>query len=648
MLKGIVNRLKFILERLLLGGAHFQLLIMAGLILLVSLCAGFLAYMFAGSFDSLFDASWWAFLRLSDPGYLGDDQGAFLRAVSVVVTILGYVLFMGALIAIMTQWLNATIRRFESGLTPISLKNHILILGWTNRTKTIVKEIIASQERLGRFLVRIGAGKLRIVILSESVDASLIQELREELGGFWKQRQIILRSGTPLRIEDLKRVNFGKAGVIILPGSDFSPGLAPIMDTRTVKSLLSISKFSRTEGNQVLPPVVAELFDVQKIPVAKSACPGKISLIPSDSLISRLLAQNVRHQGLSFIYAELLSHNEGNQIYIRELPQLAGRRLEELHPLFPDAVLMGLLRTSQESLLPFLNPPGNFITEEGDRFVFLAGNFEGTLPAPERTSRPLERHRSIGMEPARAGRKILILGWNRKVPILLYEFESYQSEQFDIDLFSMFPVQEREDQLKRFGKNFERVRINHIHGDYTALKDLLDLHPAGYDNILLLSNDRFDSGEESDARTIFGYVLLRDILSHASEQPGIIIELMDPENDKLFEKRTGEVLISPLILSHILAHVALRPELNVVFEELFTTGGAELFFRPASEYGISPGSYRFEDIRSIVTRGGDTALGIRKNDRRLNTQGGIELNPAGITEIQIDENDEIVVLTTYR
>ena len=128
MLKGFVNRLRFFLERLLLGGAHFHLLVIAGLILLVSWSAGFLAFMAAGSFESIFDASWWAFLRLSDPGYLGDDQGALLRILSTVVTVLGYVLFMGALIAIMTQWLNATIRRFENGLTPVSIKGHILIL----------------------------------------------------------------------------------------------------------------------------------------------------------------------------------------------------------------------------------------------------------------------------------------------------------------------------------------------------------------------------------------------------------------------------------------------------------------------------------------------------------------------------------------
>ena len=69
---------------------------------------------------------WWAFLRLTDPGYLGDDEGLARRTISTVVTVLGYVLFLGLLIAILTQWLNQLIARLESGVTPVALSDHVL------------------------------------------------------------------------------------------------------------------------------------------------------------------------------------------------------------------------------------------------------------------------------------------------------------------------------------------------------------------------------------------------------------------------------------------------------------------------------------------------------------------------------------------
>jgi len=419
------------------------------------------------------------------------------------------------------------------------------------------------------------------------------------------------------------------------------------MDTHTVKSLLSITKYGRSESHSRLPLVVAELFDARKLPVAKSAYQGDIEIIPSDTIISRLLAQNVRHRGLSFIYAELLSHNEGNQVYVRELQQLEGILLQQMNDLFPKAILMGVLRVAPEGWKPFLNPPHGFSAEKGDRFVFLSEAYDHTLPGPLGDQRLVERHHTRGSSVSHPKRRILILGWNRKVPVLLNEFGSYRDEHFDIDILSLLPVSDRQELMSRYGNVLETVRVNHLYGDYTAVSDLHDIAPDRYDNILLLSSDRLESGEESDARTILGYILLRDIFVNTSKQPEIIIELMDPDNDKLFEKRTGEVLISPLILSHILAHVAMRPELNAVFDELFTTGGAELYFRPAGEYGIAPGEYGFDEIRDMVVKAGDTPLGIRKQDLLQNSRGGIELNPDRTKRICLDEKDEIVVLTTY-
>ena len=44
---------------------------------------GWAVVLFAGSgFGSAGEATWWAFLRLTDPGYLGDDVGAVNRIVT--------------------------------------------------------------------------------------------------------------------------------------------------------------------------------------------------------------------------------------------------------------------------------------------------------------------------------------------------------------------------------------------------------------------------------------------------------------------------------------------------------------------------------------------------------------------------------------
>jgi ion channel POLLUX/CASTOR len=135
-------------------------------------------------------------------------RGRCTRFVSTILTVLGYVVFLGALVAIMTQWLNERMRALEMGLTPIAQRDHVLIIGWTNRTPTIVQELVLSGSRVRRFLELHGARTLRIAILADEVTTELGIELRERLGRLWNERQVILRTGSALRLEHLQRVDF--------------------------------------------------------------------------------------------------------------------------------------------------------------------------------------------------------------------------------------------------------------------------------------------------------------------------------------------------------------------------------------------------------------------------------------------------------
>ena len=164
----IVDRIKFVVERQLVKGAGFQLLVVGGFIGLISLIGGLLVVLPpAGEFKDAGSAIWWAFLRLTDPGYLGDDVGTWQRIVSTLLTISGYVVFMGTLVAILTRWLIAKMEDLERGLTPVTLKNHVVVLGWTAQTPPLVAELFGSSGRMQRFLEKHDTQKLRLVVLAE-------------------------------------------------------------------------------------------------------------------------------------------------------------------------------------------------------------------------------------------------------------------------------------------------------------------------------------------------------------------------------------------------------------------------------------------------------------------------------------------------
>lgn len=627
-------------------GAHFRLLFIAAVIGLVSLVAGLLVMVGAGGFSGPGEAIWWAFLRLSDPGYLGDDEGLVLRIVSTFLTVLGYVLFLGALIAIMTQWLNSTLETLESGTTPIAQNDHVLILGWTNRTATVAAELLVSQGRLRRFLDRHGARQLRLVVLAERVSASLVQDMRDRLGELWDERSIIFRSGTPLRIEHLQRVDFMNAAAIVIPGADFGLSGSSAVDARAIKVLLSIANHpdARKEGID-LPLVVTEIFDARKIPVARRAYTGRMEIVASDAMIARLIAQNVRHAGLSRVYNELLTHSIDNELYVRECGPLSGTRLQDLIETFPNAVLLGVVRRDGPTYRPLLNPPAGFMVEPDDRLVLLARSYADSSPNPQSPPQRFERGPAAPQAPVMVReRRILLLGWNHKVPALLREFDGYGDEFFAIDVLAPVPVHDRLARLDRHDVRLQRVRVEHIEGDYTVPSDLARVKPAEYDNIVLLGSDWLETGEEADARNLVGYLLLRDLLPER-EGPDILLELMDPGSATLF-RQSGEVLISPVILGHILAQVALRRELRAVFDELFGPGGAEIFFQPAAHY-VQPGrTSTFRELRAAAAMRGETALGVRLvegSDRA----DGVLLNPAPDHGWTLKSGDELVVLVRH-
>jgi hypothetical protein len=592
----VQERIRFALERFLLRGLGHRLLLAAAIVAFVALFAGILATLLDPKFSDAGEGVWWAFLRLTDPGYLGDDEGLARRSISTVVTVLGYVLFLGLLIAILTQWMNQLIARIESGVTPISLRDHVIVLGFRHRSPTIVRQLLGARHRARRFLARRGARELRIVILAEAVDAALIAELRERLGALWNDRQVLLRAGTTLRLEHLERVAFRDAAVLIVPGADHADRNPEAIDARNLKTLMAVSKHARAVGADP-PLVVAEIFDGRKALVGQQAYAGESEILAADEIIGRLIAQSVRQGGIGGVFAELLTLDVGNAIYVRPLDAEAGTTFGQLRGAFPAAIPLGIVRSADRA--PALAPAPETTVENGD------------------------------------------LGWSRKVPALLREFARYGAEAFEIDVVSSTPMDEREALLERHDAIATRDRVRQIEASYTVPGVLERLEPHGYDNIVLLASERLEEEDQADATTVLAYQMLQRLLPREAPGPNVFVELLEEENLFLFDDSEHDLIVSPLAVSYLLSQVALRRELGAIFTELSRPWGPQIVLQPAAEYLATSGALRFGDVDRVAASRGEFALGLRLGDR------GLVLNPERDTNWTVAAGDEVVVLTSY-
>lgn len=620
------DRFRFVLERFLLRGTVFRLLFVAALVGLTSVVGGLVIAEAGVGEESLSESVWWSFLRLTDPGYLGDDHGPVRRTVSTILTVLGYMLFMGALVAILTTWLQRTIDGLQSGLTPIAQNDHLLIIGWNSRTTTVLREILESEGRVRRFLELHGARRLSLVLLSEEVTPRLRQELHDRLGGAWRGDQITLKAGTPLRITHLRRVDFRRAAAIIVPGNPRGVGGAGGADAATIKALLSMSTHGRQLGSgDDLPLVVAEVFDGRKARIARRAYGAEIEVVGSDELMGALMAQTVRHPGLNEVYDDLLTHTGGSAMFIREVPTAAhGRRFGELGAMFGTAAVVGIVRPHELSFTAMLAPDPDTRVEPTDRLAIIARHFEASAPK----GKPRAATTEIATPPTARGKpklRMLVVGFNHTAPSLLGELDRYDWESAEVDVLSAVSVEDRE-RASRGRPPLTRLAVHHHVGDRAIAAEFAALPLDDYRTIVVLASDRAPTPAEADAGSIVTYLLLRDLLQGRHQMPRLVVELVDPTNARLFAGDDAEVIVSPIVIGRILAQVTLRRELRAVYDELLGHRGADVAFRRPDLYGFERGGeHAFGELSDAVAARGEVLVGVRRAD--LDGRGSVVLDP---------------------
>ncbi|WP_127716274.1 hypothetical protein [Halobacteriovorax sp. HLS] len=629
----IAQFLKFKVERFLIRGPFFQVIFIALLIGLISIISGRILSIIDPSETDLIKNSWWAFLRLSDPGYLGDDNGLGRRILATFVTLLGYVLFMGSLVAIMTQWLYRIMKKLESGFTPITIKGHISILGYTNRTPIIVKQVLNSKGRLLRFLKRNRGADPTIVILNKEVSHELTEDLTTQLSSISKMKKVIFRTGDPMKSDDLARISVENSSAVIIPSTIYGGSTGESSDTRAIKSLMSIK--NRAEQKSInLPKVVVEILDPNKADIAKAAYDHNLEIVLSRSIIARMMAQNIQNPGLSFVISELLTQDHGSQIYLKSFPQLDGKTWGDIRYCFGASLAIGFISSHSGKCL--IKPQMNDILAKDDTIVFIATSFESI--EYKAISSVVNNSKSFELDlGSKDKRKLLILGWSEKVPYLCYELLVSNKTDYSIVVLSSFNKDVRKRSLDNYLDKGMLGKIVNIEADFTSSKDMANINISEFSNIVFLASDRANHGEDADARSIFGILQLRNLFKNKIHAP-VLVELAQSENEKLFSNRPGETIISPIIVSYILSNVALRPDLNIVFDSLFNAGGADFRFVESAKLGLS-GDIRFSDISKICDEHSMIAIGVAGSDA-----SSIDLNPTAQTVFKCVENLKIIVI----
>ncbi|XP_034701803.1 probable ion channel SYM8 isoform X2 [Vitis riparia] len=449
--------------------------------------------LYAVSDGSLAEALWLSWTFVADSGNHADRVGTGQRIVSVSISSGGMLIF-AMMLGLVSDAISEKVDSLRKGKSEVIERNHILILGWSDKLGSLLKQLAIANKSIGGGVV---------VVLAERDKEEMEMDIAK-LEFDFMGTSVICRSGSPLILADLKKVSVSKARAIIVLASDEN---ADQSDARALRVVLSLTGVK--EG--LKGHVVVEMSDLDNEPLVKLVGGELIETVVAHDVIGRLMIQCALQPGLAQIWENILGF-ENAEFYVKRWPQLDGMRFEDVLISFPEAIPCGIKVASDGGKI-ILNPEDNYVLREGDEVLVIAEDDDTYAPDPLPEVHRVPFHGVI--PPPKYPERILFCGWRRDIDDMILVLEAFLAPGSELWMFNEVPIKEREKKLTDGGFDiFGLVNIKLVHHEGNAVirRHLEDLPLETFDSILILADESLeDSIVHSDSRSLATLLLIRDI-----------------------------------------------------------------------------------------------------------------------------------------
>jgi voltage-gated potassium channel Kch len=564
---------------------------------------------------------WMSLMRTMDPGTIGGDQGSpgFLFCM-LLVTFSGIFVF-SALIGILTTGLDAKLNSLRKGRSRIVEKGHTVILGWSEQVFTIVSELSIANENQKNPC---------IAIMSDKDKVEMEEEIRAKVSSTGKTR-IVCRTGSPVEPSDIIKMSLSTSKSIIILAPDIGNP-----DPEVIKTMLAITNKS-IEGSKSVH-MVALISDPENVEAARIVGGGQAEIVLAGDLIARMAAQTCLQSGLSVVYQELLDFG-GDEIYFRNEPLLAGKTFAEAILLYEKSSLIGL--KSNEGRV-ILNPPMNTVVRGTDSVIAIAAD-DDTVILSGRSDINFKAEAILhASDDELQPRRIIMLGWNWRAPIIIRELSNYLKPGSNLLLAADDSLcnPTLPEHLKNLDVEFRAMRT-------TDRSELESLSLEQYDHIIILSYSDSMPPQEADSYTLMTLLHMRDIADRLGQHFSLISEMRDIRNRNLAEiTGADDYIVSDQVLSLLLTQISENKDLSAVFWSLFDPEGSEIYLKPVRRYVAVGQKVNFYTVVKSASELNETAIGYRISAKRNNSEEsyGVVVNPNKNDTVVFSEDDMIIVL----
>lgn len=603
----VLSRLRAHLENLLMGGALRQLLLLATVLLALAVVAAAIVYRFSPtSHPNFMAALWWSFLRLTDTGYLGEDRGWVDRSVSVVLTLTGNIVFLGALVAILAAGIQRALMILGSGSGGIHERGHVLVVGRAGEAASLLEELLSALALRGERPV--------VAVLLPEVTPELAASMLHSLPVFLRRRsRVLFRSGDFLDAATLERVAWKEASCLVMLASCEGKGAL-------LKLLLGLS--AEAAGLASPPRLVAQVESRHSARrLLRAGWPGELEVVPQRDFLGQLLAQAVVNPGLPELYRQLLTDQEGMSLHLlRPLPrELVGRTLKEAYQSSEHCIPLGRLRGGSVQLADL-----SVFLESDDALVMLAAD-----PHWRAGQRALSSPFGLNLQPSLPSGRLLVCGHSPGWRSCLSDLRQLCPPAVEIVWLSPLTVPELP------------AGVQHWNLDVEATLEYADL--AGFSQILLLAGELPENQSRADLEVIGWAHALAENLNRNGLRPRVVCELLWEDHAALLRSFAPhfQALPSARMLGHVLAQVAAKPALYEVYEDLLAAGSACFRSYPLGE---TLGEVTFNALRDWALSLGKVAVAVYLPEDLPGWPRGIHSEPNGERPLPFLEGRALLVL----
>lgn len=569
------------------------------------------------------EAAWEALMRTLDSGTMGGDAGWGFRWVMLFVT-LGGIFVVSALIGVLSTGIEGKLDELRKGRSKVLETDHTVILNWSPSIFDIISELaIANASRK----------KPRIVIMADKDKVEMEEEIAAKVSNLGRTR-VICRSGDPTDLYDLSIVSPHEARSIIVLSPD---GEDP--DSQVIKTILAL--VHAPDRRQAPYRIAAEIRSASHAETARVVGGREVQLVLADELIARIVVHSSRQSGLSAVYSELLDF-DGCEIYTVDQPILAGNRFGDALMAYDTSTLIGVAHPDGTVTL---NPPMDTVITPGMKAILIAEDDGAIAVSTDHISVDVGAMRAP-LARARRPERTLILGWNRRGPMIVMELSRYVAPGSVLTIAADTPDLDAEVRgLKVTGRNLD-VEYGQVDTSNRAV--LEGLNVSSYDHVLVLGYSDHMAVQPTDTRTLVTLLHLRKIAEAKGARLNVVSEMIDVRNRELAEvTRADDFVVSNRLVSLMLAQASENEYLSAIFNDLLDEEGSEIYMRPVGDYAEIDRPINFYTISEVARRRGEVALGYARKRADLvepRRTGGIVVNPTKSELVSFLPADRIIVL----